>query len=53
MDNIKDDIEISKEVKENIINKLIENEKCMQNGERTFTEDEMNAILDWTMAKYV
>ena len=52
MEDIKNDIKISKEVKENIINKLIENEKCMQNGERTFTEDEMNAILDWTMAKY-
>ena len=53
MENVKDDIEISKEVKENIINKLIENEKCMQNGERTFTEDEMNAILDWTVEKHV
>ena len=53
MENIKDDAIISKEVKENIINKLIENEKCMQNGEKTFTEDEMNTILDWTMAKYV
>ena len=53
MENIKDDAIISKEVKENIINKIIENEKCMQNGEKTFTEDEMNTILDWTMAKYV
>ena len=53
MEIIKDEDVISKEVKENIINKLIENEKCMQNGERTFTEDEMNTILDWTMAKYV
>ena len=52
MEIIKDEDVISKEVKENIINKLIENEKCMQNGERAFTEDEMNAILDWTMAKY-
>ena len=53
MEIIKDEDVISKEVKENIINKLIENEKCMQNVERTFTEDEMNTILDWTMAKYV
>lgn len=53
MENVKGEVELSKGVKENIINKLIENEKCMQNGERTFTEDEMNTILDWTMAKYV
>ncbi len=48
-----EDIEISKELKENIINKLLENEKCMQNGERRFNETEMNTILDWTMSKYV
>lgn len=47
------DIEMSKEVKNKIINKLVENERNIQNGERTFSESEMNAILDWTMAKYV
>ena len=52
MVDVKHDVEFSKELKENIINKLIENEKCMQNGEKRFTETEMNTILDWTMSKY-
>lgn len=53
MNNLEVDVVISKEEKANIINKLIENEKCMQNGERKFSELEMNAILDWTISKYV
>ena len=53
MKNIQIDITLLKEEKGKYYNKLIENEKCIQNGERIFTEKEMNTILVWIMTKYV
>ena len=52
MVDINNDIVFINELKENIVNNLIENEKCLRKGERKYNEDEMNAIIDWTMCKY-
>ena len=49
----KDIIDVDDETKEVIIDKLLEDEKCMKKGERTYTREEMNAIIDWTMSRYV
>ena len=48
-----DTMDIDVETKNNIIDKLIEDEKCIKKGERTYTREEMNAIIDWTMSRYV
>lgn len=49
----KDIIDVDNETKEVIIDKLFEDEKCIKKGERTYTREEMNAIIDWTMSRYV
>ena len=49
----KDIIDVDNETKEVIIDKLLEDEKCIKKGERTYTREEMNAIIDWTMSRYV
>ena len=51
MENFK--IELDTDVKNSIIDKLIEDEKKNRSGERVYSRDEMNAILDWTLNRYV
>ena len=43
------EIKLDNEVKNSIIDKLIEDEKKFKNGERVYSREEMNAILDWTL----
>ncbi len=43
------EIKLDDEVKNSIIDKLIEDEKKFKNGERVYSREEMNAILDWTL----
>ena len=43
------EIRLDDEVKNSIIDKLIEDEKKFKNGERVYSREEMNAILDWTL----
>lgn len=47
------EIRLDAEVKNSIIDKLIEDEKKFKNGERVYSREEMNAILDWTLNRYV
>lgn len=47
------EIELTTDVKNSIIDKLMEDEKKNRNGERVYTREEMNAILDWMLNRYV
>ena len=51
MDNL--EIELDTDIKNSIIDRLIEDEKKNKNGERVYSREEMNAILDWTLNRYV
>ena len=46
----KDIIDADDETKESIIDKLLEDEKCIKKGERTYTREEMSVIIYLNMS---